>query len=143
MKRRMLITALALAVCACAGCLQPTATWTTLIYDVSAWPTATPYVVELSVSLITDARYPLDESAYRIEWDCGDGRREVGTPVMHDYAPGDYVVTITATDEMGRVTAESFPLYVGANGTCWLSHCNGMGGWAEEPSFKTCIYGWR
>ena len=144
MKHRMIITAiLVLAVCALAGCLQPTPTWTTLIHDVSARPTATPYVVELSVGLITEDQHLLDESAFRIEWDCGDGGREVGTPVLHDYVPGDYEVTITATDSIGRVTQQMFPLAVAEYGVCYLSNRNGMRDWSEDPIYQVCVYGWR
>jgi hypothetical protein len=47
-------------------------------------------------------------------WSFGDGSTETGAQVAHDYTvPGDYTITVTASDAAGVTSTETFPVLVG------------------------------
>lgn len=67
----------------------------------------------LTVGLDASGSLDPDGAITRYEWDFGDGQRDVGVSVRHEYTePGVYTVTLTVTDDDGATAETTLPIRV-------------------------------
>ena len=73
----------------------------------------------------------VNEGPFSMVWDTGDGAVLYGESPAHDYGrAGEYLVTLTATNERGESSSASLLVYVGENVVCY---------WEDEDTFA-CLY---